>query len=66
MYSALRWDSPAVRRVGKGRDRTWEGEGKEGWVEGKRAVNFERMEAAAWLETCENSSVVIRRVYDIL
>ena len=54
MYSALRWDSPAVRRVGKERARTWEGDGKEGWVEGKRQVNFERMEAAAWLETYED------------
>lgn len=67
MYSALRWERPAERRVGMSLVRTWEGEGKEGWVgktkgelvgggggwgEGDvRAVNFLRMEAAAWPET---------------
>jgi hypothetical protein len=51
MYSALRWDRPAVRRVGKSFAMTCAGDGKEGCVSGKRAVNFLRMEAAACPET---------------
>jgi len=52
MYSALRWERPAVRSVGMSRSRTWVGFGNEGCVVGKRAVNLERMEEAAWPETC--------------
>jgi hypothetical protein len=51
MYSALRWDKPAVRRVGRSFAMTCVGEGKAGCVSSKRAVNFLRMEAAAWPET---------------
>jgi hypothetical protein len=47
MYSALRCDSPAVRSVGRSLVRTWAGEGKEGCVSSKSAVNFFRMDAAA-------------------
>lgn len=28
------------------------GVGKDGWVSGKRAVNFARMDEAAWPDTC--------------
>jgi len=52
MYSALRWDRPAVRSVGRSVDETCAGVGKEGWVWGKRDVNFLRIEAAAAPETC--------------
>lgn len=41
-----------MRRVGRSFVMTWAGEGKEGWVEEKRAVNFLRMDAAAAPETC--------------
>jgi hypothetical protein len=51
MYSALRCESPAVRRVGRSLVRTWAGDGKAGWVSGKSAVNFLRIEAAAWPDT---------------
>jgi hypothetical protein len=51
MYSALRWDKPAVRRVGRSFAMTCAGEGKAGCVSSKRAVNFLRMEAAAAPET---------------
>jgi hypothetical protein len=51
MYSALRWERPAVRSVGMSFEITWAGEGKDGCVSGKRAVNFLRIEAAAWPET---------------
>lgn len=34
MYSALRWERPAVRRVSRGRADTWEGCGKKPWRRG--------------------------------
>ena len=52
MYSALRWERPAVRSVGMEVCRTCVGVGKEGCVVGKRAVNLLRMEEAAWPDTC--------------
>lgn len=52
MYSALRCERPAVRRVGRSFWITCAGDGKEGWVSGKRAVNFFLMEAAAAPDTC--------------
>lgn len=42
-----------MRRVGRSFWTTCVGVGKEGWVSGKRAVNFFFMEAAAAPETCE-------------
>ena len=51
MYSALRCERPAVRSVGMSSVRTWAGDGKAGWVEEKRAVNFLRIEAAAAPDT---------------
>ena len=51
MYSAFRWESPAVRSAGRSFVRTCAGEGKAGWVSGQRAVNFLRIEAAAWPDT---------------
>lgn len=51
MYSALRCERPAERRVGRSLARTWAGVGKEGCVSWKRAVNFLRIEAAAAPET---------------
>lgn len=51
MYSALRCERPAVRRVGRSLVKTWAGDGKAGWVSSNRAVNFLRIEAAAAPET---------------
>lgn len=51
MYSALRCESPAVRSAGRSLERTCAGEGNDGCVSGKRAVNFARMDAAAAPET---------------
>jgi hypothetical protein len=47
MYSALRRDRPAVRKVGRSFAMTCAGDGNAGCVSSKSAVNFLRIDAAA-------------------
>jgi hypothetical protein len=47
MYSALRRDKPAVRKVGRSFAMTCAGDGNAGCVSSKSAVNFLRIDAAA-------------------
>lgn len=62
MYSALRCERPAVRRVGRSFVMTWAGEGKAGCVSSNKPVNFFLMEAAAAPETycCSVSWIALR------